>query len=276
MRIRPCIDIHGGKVKQVIGSTLRDPASADLNEAKVVENFVSELEACYYANLYRKMELPGGHIILLDRITDKEAYDKDLEQARKALRAFPGGMHIGGGITADNAEEMLSYGASHIIVTSYVFHDGIIDQERLARLQSAVGKDHIALDLSCRKKSDGEYYVVSNRWQVFTDCRITPETLDQLSKECDEFLIHAADVEGKRGGIDRELASMLGAYSRESGFPIVYAGGVRELSELELLAEYSSGYLDVTVGSALDLFGGTLSLEELVWKAGELTIGVQE
>ena len=252
MRFRPCIDIHNGKVKQIVGGTLSD------RETKAEENFVAEQDGAYFANLYRERGLSGGHIILLNLAGSKE-YALDLRQAKSALGAFPGGMQIGGGVTADNAADFLEYGASHVIVTSYVFKEGHVWYDRLQRLVNRVGKEHIVLDLSCRIR-DGKYYIVTDRWQVFTEEEVTPELLKHLEMYCDEFLVHAVDVEGKAGGIDETLVRMLGAYD---GLPVTYAGGVRETEDLKRIYQYGKGKVDVTIGSALDLFGGHLSMDDI-------------
>ena len=250
MIFRPCIDIHNGKVKQIVGGSLKDAGSA------AVENFVSVYDAAWYAKLYRVHKLYGGHIILLNPAGTPE-YAKDLEQAEGALRAFPGGMMIGGGITAENAESFLDMGASHVIVTSYVFKDGQIRYDRLEELRRTVGSDRLVLDLSCRAK-DGRYYIVTDRWQRFTELELKPETLDMLSGYCSEYLIHAVDVEGKASGIEAPLAAMLGDWQK---IPVTYAGGVSSMDDLDLLRKLGRGHVDVTVGSALDLFGGSIPFE---------------
>ena len=260
MRIRPCIDIHNGSVKQIVGSTLKDQ-SAVISMPR--ENFVAGKDASWYASLYREKDLPGGHIILLNRADDKENYEVDVRQALGALKAYPGGMQIGGGIRPETAEGWLSAGASHVIVTSYVFREGRIDERNLERMVRSAGKDRLVLDLSCRRCPDGLYRVVTDRWQAFTDFVISPENLDELSSSCSEFLIHAADVEGKRGGVEEPLIAILGEWQKRSGFSVTYAGGVHDLEDLYGIRRASDGRLDVTVGSALDLFGGSLSLEEL-------------
>ena len=182
------------------------------------------------------------------------------KQAMGALAAYPGGMQIGGGITADNAQEYLDSGASHVIVTSYVFKDGRLSWENLQKMEDAVGTEHLVLDLSCRQK-DGQYFIVTDRWQKFTDVPVTPETMKELGNHCAEFLVHAVDVEGKANGIETELAGLLSGYTDR---PVTYAGGVGSMEDLELLRKYGKGRLDVTVGSALDLFGGTIPFETLI------------
>ena len=204
MKFRPCIDIHNGKVKQIVGGSLRDEG----NQANT--NFTSELDAAWYAGLYQKDGLKGGHIILLNP-EGSEYYEETKRQALEALRAYPQGMQIGGGITADNAAGYLEAGASHVIVTSYVFRDGRFQKENLEKLVAAVTKEKIVLDLSCRKK-DGKYFVVTDRWQKFTEVALSPQILDELAEYCDEFLIHGVDVEGKGAGMDDGLVRMLGEW----------------------------------------------------------------
>lgn len=250
---RPCIDIHNGKVKQIVGSSLKD-----LNN-EAVENFVSEQDAAFYANLYKSDGVWGGHIILLNAV-DSEYYDATRAQAVQALRAYPGGLQVGGGITAENASYYIKEGASHVIVTSYVFKDGKINYENLHKLVDAVGKEHLVLDLSCRYKEDG-YYIVTDRWQKFTSERVTTELLDELAGYCDEFLVHAVDVEGKQSGIEKPLISLLGEWGK---IPVTYAGGVSCFEDLEAIKELGKGNLNVTIGSALDLFGGNLKYKEVL------------
>ena len=252
MEFRPCIDIHNGKVKQIVGGTLKDQGDM------AAENFVSEQDAPFYAKLYQSYRIRGGHIILLNG-KDSPHYEATKLQALAALQVYPGGMQVGGGITAENAHEFLRAGASHVIVTSYVFRDGKVDYERLEKLVQAVGKEHLVLDLSCRKK-DGAYYIVTDRWQKFTEERVTVELLDRLYQYADEFLIHAVDVEGKASGIERELVELLGSWNR---IPVTYAGGIGSFQNLEELAEWGQHHLNYTIGSALDLFGGTMKFEDV-------------
>lgn len=239
MKLRPCIDLHGGVVKQIVGSTLRDE-----NPSSVETNFVASNPPAWFASLYRKDDLTGGHIIKLGPGNDDAAIE--------ALSAWPNGMQIGGGISAENASFWLEKGASHVIVTSYVFQDGIVDMGKLTHLVDAVGKDKVVLDLSCRKK-DGDYYIVTDRWQKFTQVKVEKTVLDDLSQYCDEFLIHAADVEGKCSGIEEELVTLLGKWVQ---IPTTYAGGVHSIDDLKLIKKRGDNRLDVTVGSALDIFGG--------------------
>ena len=250
MEFRPCIDIHNGKVKQIVGGSLTDKN----NHAE--ENFVSQKEASYYAELYRNAEIKGGHIILLNA-SDSEYYEATRNQAFDALRAYPGGLQVGGGITPDNAGEYLAAGASHVIVTSYVFKDGRIHFERLEKMVEVVGKEHLVLDVSCKRCGE-DYFVVTDRWQKMTEEKLDKKLLERLAEYCDEFLIHAVDVEGKANGIEQELVDALGEWN---GIPITYAGGVHSYEDVALLKELGRNRLNVTVGSALDLFGG-----ELEWK----------
>lgn len=247
MRFRPCIDIHNGKVKQIVGGSLKDHGD------KAVENFVSGYDAAFYAELYKKDNLKGGHVILLNPVSS-EYYEKNRQQALAALKVFPGGLQVGGGVTAENAAEFIEAGASHVIVTSYVFREGQIQWDNLERLVHAVGKEHIVLDLSCRKK-DASYYIVTDRWQTFTKIQVNEEILYWLKESCSEFLVHGVDSEGKAAGVPEDLVALL---SKIRGIPITYAGGIGSLKDLEQFRQISGGTLDFTIGSALDLFGGTI------------------
>lgn len=253
MKLRPCIDIHNGKVKQIVGSSLKD-----LNN-NALENFVSAHSADYYAKLYKDNNLNGGHIILLNS-HDSEYYEEDKKEAALALKTFVNGMQIGGGINATNASEFLEMGASHVIVTSFVFRNGTLDMDNLKSIVKAVSKRHLVLDLSCRKRED-DYYIVTDRWQRFSDMKVNSQNLKMLSSYCDEFLVHAVDVEGKASGIDTELLELL---SQCEYIPITYAGGVRNISDLETIKNTGHNAIDVTIGSALDMFGGNLSFREAV------------
>jgi phosphoribosylformimino-5-aminoimidazole carboxamide ribotide isomerase len=236
---RPCIDLHEGKVKQIVGGSLGEAAG------RLRTNFVSDRPAAWYAELYRRDNLSGGHIIMLGPGNEPEA--------RSALQAYPGGMQIGGGLNQENARAWLEAGASQVIVTSWVFREGRVDQARLADLVRAVGKERLVLDLSCRCRG-GDYFVVTDRWQKFTDLTITQKNLNQLSAYCAEFLVHAVDVEGLCRGIDLELVQKL---ADGSPIPTTYAGGARSLADLETVTRVGQGRIDLTIGSALDIFGGT-------------------
>jgi phosphoribosylformimino-5-aminoimidazole carboxamide ribotide isomerase len=253
---RPCIDLHEGKVKQIVGGTLGDSGPRT--------NFVSNRSAAWFAELYQRDGLAGGHVIMLGPGNESEA--------RAALAAFPGGLQIGGGVNAQNARGWLDAGASHVIVTSWVFREGRADWERLGELVRTVGKNRLVLDLSCRRRVhspqstvhspkaaadvrfSSDYFVVTDRWQKFTEVAITPDTLKKLAGSCAEFLVHAVDVEGLCRGIDRELVEKLGQWTP---IPATYAGGANSLADLEDVTRLGRGNVDLTIGSALDIFGGT-------------------
>lgn len=253
MKFRPCIDIHNGAVKQIVGGSLKDQGD------EAAENFVAQQDAAFFAQLYREKELKGGHVILLNP-SSSAYYEKTKEQALEALRTYPGGLQVGGGIDPFNAEVFLKAGASHVIVTSYVFRDGQFKRDRLKELLSAVGREHLVLDLSCRKRQSA-YYIVTDRWQKYTDVELNSDTIEEFSESCAEFLIHAVDVEGKAQGIEEELAAMLG---EECRIPSTYAGGVHDFEDLQKLKELGKGKIDVTIGSALDLFGGSMKFEDVL------------
>ena len=234
---RPCIDLHEGQVKQIVGGTL--------GESSLRTNFVSAKSAEWFAELYQSDQLFGGHVIMLGPGNDAEA--------RAALAAFPGGLQIGGGVNATNARGWLEAGASHAIVTSWVFREGRVDWARLDELVKVIGKGNLVLDLSCRKR-DGDYFVVTDRWQKFTELVVNAATLNQFSGYCAEFLIHAVDVEGLCRGIDGELVVKLG---QGSPIPVTYAGGANSLADLETVTKLGQGKVDLTIGSALDIFGGS-------------------
>jgi len=226
-------------VKQIVGGTL------GAGPGRLQTNFVSDRPAAWYAELYQRDGLKGGHVIMLGPGNETEA--------RAALRAYPGGLQIGGGVNLDNARAWLDAGASHVIVTSWVFRGGQVDWERLSQLVEAVGKARLVLDLSCRRRGEG-YFVVTDRWQKFTDLALSRESLEKLAAWCAEFLIHAVDVEGQSRGIDQELVSSLGQWSP---IPITYAGGASSLADLEAVTRLGEGKVDLTIGSALDIFGGS-------------------
>ena len=241
MKFRPCIDLHAGKVKQIVGGSLNDTGAK--------ENFVSTHEADFYAHLYKKNELTGGHIIALG--------SGNAEQISKALKAYPGGMQVGGGVTPENALSYLEQGASHVIVTSYIFNNGALHMDHLKEMVALVGKERLVLDLSCRKK-EGTYYVVTNRWQQFTQFEISEDNIRFLEGYADEFLVHAVDVEGLQSGIDDELLGLLSQWVK---IPCTYAGGITTLEDIERINVKGSGKIDFTVGSALDIFGGALAFD---------------
>ena len=234
---RPCIDLHNGVVKQIVGGSLNDQGATT--------NFQSSLDAGHYASLYRENDLRGGHVISLG--------EGNQEQVKLALSTWPGGLQYGGGVTIDNAESYLAAGASHVIVTSWLFEDGQFSWDRLDRLESAIGREKLVLDLSCRRSGEG-WYIATNRWQTVTKTPVNAETLQKLQTHCAEFLIHAADVEGLQAGIDSDLVSLLGGCC---DIPVTYAGGARNFADLKLVNTLSAGKVDLTIGSALDIFGGT-------------------
>jgi len=242
-KFRPCIDLHDGKVKQIVGSSLNDSG------AGLKTNFETDRSSAWFAELYKKDGIKGGHVIMLGK--------GNTEAAKAALAAYPGGLQVGGGISADNAKEYMDAGASHVIVTSWIFPEGKLDRNRLAALVKAVGKEHLVLDLSCKRtNAEGDaprWNIAINRWQTLIDIQITPETLADLANYCDEFLIHAADVEGKQQGMDDDLIRFL---AEHSPIPVTYAGGAKSLADLEHCRDISKGKIDLTIGSALDLFGG--------------------
>ena len=242
---RPCIDLHQGKVKQIVGGSLNDEG-ADTN-------YVSPYDSTYYAELYRDNNLTGGHVIALGP-GNKEA-------ALNALQAWPQGLQFGGGVNNENAAEFLEAGASHIIVTSYLFEGGQLSADRLEKIKRETGKEHLILDLSCRRTDTG-WNIATDRWQTITETQITKEAIRELSGHCSEFLIHAADVEGLQAGIDQELVKVLGEICE---IPVTYAGGARHLDDLKEVHQLSNGKVDLTIGSALDIFGGNgVTLDECI------------
>jgi len=239
MAFCPCIDLKDGRVVQIVGGTLTP-------EGQAAVNHVSPLAAADFAALYRRDGLHGGHLIMLGAGCE--------EAALSALRAYPGGLQIGGGITPANASGYLDAGASHVIVTSFLFDGERLSETRLAQMVRAVGRERLVIDLSCRRAADGDYFVAANRWQTVTQSRITPDLIHFLEDLCAEFLVHAADVEGRQAGIDEDLVCLLGqAVSR----PTTYAGGARALEDIARVEQLSGGRLDLTIGSALDIFGGS-------------------
>lgn len=245
---RPCIDLHSGKVKQIVGGSLSE------NPETLKTNFVADRPAEWFADLYRQDQLTGGHVILLDQTEENQA------AALAALKAFPGGLQIGGGIHLENAVHWLDAGASHVIVTSWVFHDGKLDLDRLAALVEKISSRRLVLDLSCRKK-EGRYFVVTDRWTRFTELEVTQETMKRLSDYCDEFLIHGVDVEGLKQGMDLELIQSV---AEANAAPTTYAGGARSLDDFKTVYEISQGRVELTMGSALDIFGGNVPYKEVV------------
>jgi phosphoribosylformimino-5-aminoimidazole carboxamide ribotide isomerase len=247
MKFRPCIDLRNGKVVQIIGSTLKDS-----DDKHAVTNFQTAKDPSEFAKMYKKDNLTGGHVICLG--------PGNTDVALSALKAYPGGLQIGGGINPSNAGQFLDAGASHVIVTSYVFSNGKIDLEKLQTLVKSVGKKNLVLDLSCRKK-DGKFWIVTDRWQKFTDVVVNKETINDLASYCDEFLVHGVDVEGKMQGISQDLVKMLGEHSP---IAVTYAGGVSHFSDLDKVKVLGNSNVDLTIGSALDIFGGTIFYKDVV------------
>ncbi|KAI3657620.1 hypothetical protein MP638_001339 [Amoeboaphelidium occidentale] len=236
-KFRPCIDLHEGKVKQIVGGTLKETTESVDGP---VTNFSSSLPPEHYAELYRKHDLTGGHVIMLGN-----GYEK---AAKRCLSAWPNVFQVGGGITEDNAKEWLQHGAGKIIVTSYLFPEGKFSIERLKNISDIAGKDRLVVDLSFRKVVNGsnfEYVVAMNKWQTLTDMKITHESIKLFEEYSSELLVHAADVEGLCKGIDQDIN------------PVTYAGGGNSINDLELVRELSNGKVDLTFGSALDVFGGS-------------------
>jgi phosphoribosylformimino-5-aminoimidazole carboxamide ribotide isomerase len=244
-QFRPCIDLHQGQVKQIVGGSLNDQGAAT--------NFISQHDAAYYAALYRQHNLLGGHVIALGPNNEDEVL--------KALAAWPQGLQFGGGVNLDNAARYIAAGASHVIVTSFLFDGDEFSWTKLAQLKALVGKERLILDLSCRRTEQG-WHIATNRWQTITSTAVNKETLAQLSEHCAEFLIHAADVEGLQNGIDQDLVKLLGEHAT---VPVTYAGGARSIEDLVLVDTLSSGNVDLTIGSALDIFGGSgITLQQCI------------
>lgn len=243
MEFRPCIDLHDGKVKQIVGETLN---------TELVENFVSQHDSTYYAELFKRDGLRGGHVIMLG--PNNEA------AAKAALRAYPGGLQVGGGITAENAIQYLEAGASHVIVTSYIFKDGKLNWDHLHKMVDVVGKERLVIDLSCKSR-DGRWFVVTNQWKQFSDVEVNQANIRELEQYCDELLVHAVDVEGKQSGIQQSLVTSLAQWTT---IPTTYAGGARSLQDIELFHKLSGGKLGLTIGSALSIFGGNLAYEDVL------------
>ena len=252
MEFRPCIDIHDGKVKQIVGGSLSDSNGAS-------ENFVSEQDGAFYASFYKSRGIKGGHVIMLNKKGTPE-YELTKAQALSAIKEYPKGLQVGGGIDPGTAGEFIENGASHVIVTSYVFNGGKVDYDRLKEMTETAGRENLVLDLSCRKKDD-KYYVVTDRWQKFTDVVLDEKMLEAFEKNAAEYLIHAVDVEGKASGVDSSLIKMLGGYD---GIPVTYAGGVHTYEDLDIIKNLGQNRVNVTIGSALDLFGGNLKFDEVL------------
>lgn len=251
MKFRPCIDIHDGRVKQIVGSSLTDDSAR--------ENFISDKDSAYFAKLYMDNSLFGGHVIILNKVGTKE-YEESKKEALKAFSMFPNGLQIGGGITDENANEFIKSGASHVIVTSYLFKDDKLNEERMKRLKETVGKEKIVFDLSCKRIGD-KYFVTTNRWQTVTESEMNADLLKELEEYCDEYLIHAVDVEGKCNGPEKDILLELSKYKGNS---VTYAGGIHSYDDIRMIKEIADGRIDFTIGSALDIFGGNLDFNRVI------------
>ncbi len=240
MRFRPCIDLHRGRVKQIVGSSLSD------DETRLVTNFVANEPPSYYVDLYFRDGLAGAHVIMLGPGNE--------DAARDALASHPNFLQLGGGITPENAQQWLDAGAAQLIVTSYLFVDGEFAPERLERLAQVIPRERLVLDLSCRPLENGDYAVCCDRWTHTTRLRLSRKTFTQLGQFCCEFLIHAVAVEGRQSGIDATLVRDLPEWC---DLPVTYAGGIHTLEDIQAIEHFGQGRIDFTVGSALDLFGGT-------------------
>jgi len=243
VEFRPCIDLHDGKVKQIVGETLN---------TNLVENFVSSHSSSYYAELFKRDGLRGGHVIMLGPNNE--------EAAKEALTAYAGGLQVGGGINADNAQQYIDAGASHVIVTSYIFKDGKLNWDNLQSIVEKVGKERLVIDLSCKAR-DGRWYVVTNQWKQFSDFEVNAANITELEQYCDELLVHAVDVEGKQSGIQQSLVRDLTEWTT---IATTYAGGARSFEDIELFHAISKGKLGLTIGSALSIFGGSLPYEQVL------------
>ena len=251
MKFRPCIDIHDGRVKQIVGSSLTDDSAR--------ENFISDKDSAYFAKLYMDNSLFGGHVIILNKVGTKE-YEESKKEAMMAFSMFPNGLQIGGGITDENANEFIKSGASHVIVTSYLFKDDKLNEERMKRLKETVGKEKIVFDLSCKRICD-KYFVTTNRWQTVTESEMNADLLKELEEYCDEYLIHAVDVEGKCNGPEKDILLELSKYKGNS---VTYAGGIHSYDDIRMIKEIADGRIDFTIGSALDIFGGNLDFNRVI------------
>lgn len=235
---RPCIDLHDGKVKQIVGGSLTEKGQ------DLVTNFESEKPPEFFAELFRQNDLKGGHVIRLGGGNE--------EASLRALSAYPGGLQIGGGISPENALNYLERGASHVIVTSWLFDDGQFSFERLKTISALTGAERLVVDLSCRVRNN-QYVVVTNRWQTWTTHTLCLEWLETIEPYCAEFLIHAVDVEGLCRGIDLNLVKLLADITH---IPVTYAGGAKSIHDLKTVEQLGGGRIHLTIGSALDIFGG--------------------
>ena len=252
MKFKPCIDLHHGKVKQIIGSTL--------NSKEIKVNFTSNQNSSYFAQLYRKYQLSGAHIIMLGPNNE--------EACLQALKTWPGHLQVGGGITLANGEKWLKAGAQKLIFTSYLFPDKTLDLSRLQSLKKNYGRNKIVIDLSCSKTlADKGYYVFKNKWKEQTTFKLELASLQSIIPYTEEILIHAISVEGKNQGMDQDLVYQLKKLHEQTNLNLVYAGGIHHQEELDEFVKISESKIDFTIGSALDIFGGRgFSFQQLAQK----------
>ncbi|PVH24623.1 phosphoribosylformimino-5-aminoimidazole carboxamide ribotide isomerase [Sphingobacterium corticibacter] len=247
MNFRPCIDVFKAKVVQLIGTSLFGG-----DERTIIKHFESEYSPAYYAKLFKEDDLKGGHILSLGSGNNDVVIE--------ALSAFSGGMKYGGGVTAENAHVYLDAGATHVIVNSYVFNNGEINYSNLDSLVKSIGKDKLVLDMSCRKRN-GEYYIVTNLWEKFTNVRINKQSLLEISGYCDEIIVHGVDSEGRKQGLESDLVKIL---AEHTPIKTVYAGGISSISDLNLIKELGNEKIDPCIGTALSIYGGNLPYQDVV------------
>ncbi|KAF6005708.1 hypothetical protein HII12_005282 [Brettanomyces bruxellensis] len=231
-----CIDIHGGKVKQIVGGTLnQDDTEQSKNTCKsnLETNFVSEKSSSYYAKLYEEHGIIRTHVIKLGSLEENNRV------AIEALKAWPKHLQIGGGINDTNAKYWIQQGADKVIVTSWLFPKGQFDKSRLERISQLVGKEHLVVDLSYFDAGGVE------QGRLLSYSRGTARNSSFMQLMLKAFC----------KGIDQELVAKLAEWCTS---PIVYAGGAKSIDDLKLVDKLSHGRVDLTFGSALDLFGGKL------------------
>ncbi len=247
MNFRPCIDVFKGKVVQLIGTSLFGG-----EEKTIVKHFESEYSPAYYAELFKQDNLKGGHILSLGSGNNDVVIE--------ALKAFNGGMKYGGSVTPENAHVYLDAGATHVIVNSYVFDNGEINLPNLKSLVKSIGKDKLVLDMSCRKKN-GDYYIVTNLWEKFTNVILDQKSLQDISKYCDEIIVHGVDSEGRKQGLESDLVRIL---AQHTPIKTVYAGGISSIADLTMIKALGNEKIDPCIGTALSIYGGNLSYYEVL------------
>lgn len=176
-RFRPCIDLHNGSVKQIVGGTLTERSD------ELQTNFISQHPATYFAQLYKDKDLTGGHVIMLGPGNESAA--------KEALLTWPKGLQVGGGIKADNAKHWIECGADKVfptlcfyfnsnahlfkvIITSFLFPNGTFSMQNLESISDALGcdaREQLVIDLSCRKRNNS-WFVAMNKWQTLTNFEI--------------------------------------------------------------------------------------------------------